>query len=117
MQQPALWFPLCLGLGFDFGLKSLQGAIPKLIQPGANGPESGWIDVVDAPCSLRAICDETCGFQNLEVLGDGRSADRQAFCEFANSPRISFSNAIAFSCRSLRAVSSTRRFWLVSVLT
>ena len=34
-----------------------------------------------------------------------------------NSPRMSFSMAIALSCKSLRAVSRARRFWLVSVLT
>ena len=33
------------------------------------------------------------------------------------SPRISFSIARAFSCNSLRAVSSARRFWLWSVFT
>lgn len=34
-----------------------------------------------------------------------------------NSPRMSFWMAIALSCKSLRAVRSAQRFWLVSVLT
>ena len=77
---------MCFGLSFDFGLKSLQGAIPELVQPCPDGPEPGWIDGVDASCSLRAVRDETGGFQDLEVLGDGRSTDRQALSEFADCP-------------------------------
>src|SRR5687768_16795967 len=48
--------------------EAVQRVLPEAVQPGAQGLETGRLEVVDVPGPLRPVPDQPCLGQHLEVL-------------------------------------------------
>ena len=59
-----------------------QGATPEGVELVAQRGDGGGVEAVDPAGAGRSFADEAGLFQHLEVLGDGRAADRQLGGEF-----------------------------------
>jgi len=74
---------------FDGELVGRQGAIPELIEVGAQLAEAVAVDLVDAAVAGAAVDNETRVLEHLEVLGDRGPADGQPAGELADRARAS----------------------------
>ena len=63
--------PSILKLALDF-------RFPETLQISAHGIETGPVDPVDAPGTVRMVRDQACLLQDFEMLGYRRTADGQA---------------------------------------
>ena len=66
------------GLGvFGEDRETLECIAPDEVELVPNRFESTGVETIDSPCSVFLSSDETCAFQDLEVLADSGPADRQ----------------------------------------
>src|SRR3954469_22797819 len=77
---------LLLGL-LDDGLVGRQGAAPEPVEVGAQRGQAGRVDAVDPAVAGRLVDDQPGVLEDLEVLGDGWAADRQAAGDLADGAR------------------------------
>lgn len=73
----------CFGLVFQL----YQCGVPHIVDVRSEGLEPGALNVIDASGAERPVSNETGVFEDLEVLRDCRSADRQAGSELADGLR------------------------------
>src|SRR5690348_1114711 len=73
----------CLGGGPE----ALQRVTPERVEVLAERGDRLRVDVVDAARARRTIDDEPDVLQHLQVLGDGRPADRKLVRQLPDGPR------------------------------
>ena len=64
-----------------------RGPVPESVEPGADRPEPGRIDRVDAARALGLVAHQPRLLQHLQMLRHGRPADRQPRGELAHRHR------------------------------
>src|SRR5215469_9057076 len=65
-------------------LKCGHRLAPHLVQVGVNGLYAVRLDLVDAPGPVRTVGHQPCVLEHAQVLGHGRTADRQLGGELAD---------------------------------
>ena len=69
---------------FDDGFVGSKGAAPEPVEVGAELGQTVGVDPVDAAVARGLINDQPSVLEDLEVLRDGRSADRQPTRELSH---------------------------------
>ena len=72
---------------FNERLEGSKCVSPELVEIGADTFNPGGVQLVDAPISDLPVEDQFGVFQDAQMLGNGRSTDRQAFSDLVDSGR------------------------------
>jgi hypothetical protein len=71
----------------EFGPIAIERLVREPVEPGPDRAEAPQVDEVDAAGAVRPVVDEARLLQQLQVLRDGRPADRQPRGERADRLR------------------------------
>ena len=72
------------GAGFRGAFVGGKGMVPEAIEVGAQGLDTGRVQLVQAPVALRSVDDQVGMLQDAQVLRDGRTADRKPSRQFTD---------------------------------
>jgi hypothetical protein len=72
---------------FNLGGEGVEGVIPEPVEPGTDLSQTVRVDLVDTPRPVRPIGDQAGLLEDLQMLRDGRPADRKAVGQLAHGER------------------------------